>query len=274
MFNKLNRFKKKTKIIYLDWFAPLSIPFPQILPHIDLYIKKQFMKELNHYYSDKWIAETNLVDYYYKNHDIPFEKEHLKIKKNHIEKLSLGWNFATKKKYFDEIKKNNLNISKNKKIDIYCRIANKGSEWYEFHRNLFLKELKKIDKKYNLLISNRLINFDEYNNELKDSKICISPFGYGEVCWRDFEAILNSCLLIKPDMNHLITEPNIYVPFKTYIPVKWDLSDLKEKCEYYLSHEEIRNEIINNSQKVLKNYFKNKEFIKKIEEILIKLKLR
>jgi len=27
------------------------------------------------------------------------------------------------------------------------------------------------------------------------SKICISPFGYGEICWRDFEAIIFGCLL-------------------------------------------------------------------------------
>ena len=34
----------------------------------------------------------------------------------------------------------------------------------------------------------------------------LSPFGWGEICYRDFEAALNGMLLIKPDMNTLILD--------------------------------------------------------------------
>ena len=43
---------------------------------------------------------------------------------------------------------------------------------------------------------------------MRHSRICISPFGYGEICWRDFEAILCGCLVVKPDMSHVETNPS------------------------------------------------------------------
>ena len=88
------------------------------------------------------------------------------------------------------------------------------------------------------------VSLRRYNKLIAISKITISPFGYGEVCFRDYEAILAKSLLIKPDMSHIETWPDVYVPFVTYVPVKWDLSDLKDKINYYLYHEEERNKIV------------------------------
>ena len=41
----------------------------------------------------------------------------------------------------------------------------------------------------------------------RESKLCFSPFGYGEVCWRDFEAMSTGAVLVKPDMSHLQARP-------------------------------------------------------------------
>jgi hypothetical protein len=38
---------------------------------------------------------------------------------------------------------------------------------------------------------------------LTNSKLCFSPFGYGELCWRDIEGLSDGGCLIKPDMGHL-----------------------------------------------------------------------
>jgi hypothetical protein len=64
----------------------------------------------------------------------------------------------------------------------------------------------------------------------------LSPFGWGEICYRDFEAILNGALLLKPDMSHLETWPNTYKPFTSYIPLAWDCSDLLERTEEALQN--------------------------------------
>ena len=81
--------------------------------------------------------------------------------------------------------------------------------------------------------------------------------GYGEVCWRDFEAILYGSLLVKPDMSHVETTPQIFEPFKTYVPVTWDFSDIDEKISYYLDNEDISQTIVENAYKTLHNYIHN-----------------
>jgi hypothetical protein len=64
--------------------------------------------------------------------------------------------------------------------------------------------------------------------ELANSRLCFSPFGYGELCWRDIEAFQTGAVLIKPDMGHLQTLPDLYEPGVTYLPVRWDFSDLED----------------------------------------------
>jgi len=66
-----------------------------------------------------------------------------------------------------------------------------------------------------------------YLQFLAQSKVTVSPFGMGEVCFRDFEANQFYNALVKPDMSGIKTEPSIYLP-DTYLPVKPDFSNLEE----------------------------------------------
>ncbi len=79
---------------------------------------------------------------------------------------------------------------------------------------------------------------NQYYNTLQQSKVYISPYGFGEYAIRDLEAMQFGCILIKPDMSHMEGIPNIFYKDKTYIPCKPDLSDLEEKIEYAISNYE------------------------------------
>jgi hypothetical protein len=98
------------------------------------------------------------------------------------------------------------------------------------------------------------VKYKEYMDEMQRSKICFSPFGFGEVCWRDYEAVVAGALLVKPNMYHVVTDPNIFVENKSYVSVKWDLSDLGEKVDYYLRHPEERAEITKYAYRLLRDY--------------------
>ena len=76
------------------------------------------------------------------------------------------------------------------------------------------------------------------------------------------------CMLVKPDMSHLQTEPNIFTPGKTYAPVRWDLSDLREVCAFYLGNEEARASIARGAYRVLTDYYANFRFIDTFRMIL------
>lgn len=95
----------------------------------------------------------------------------------------------------------------------------------------------------------------EYFNILSRSKCALSPYGMGEICFRDFEIIQNGSVLIKPDMSNVITYPNIYIPYETYIPCKLDYSDLMEKIEWVIDNPLECSRIIKNSQELIKKMY-------------------
>ena len=71
---------------------------------------------------------------------------------------------------------------------------------------------------------------------MRDSKVVVSPFGWGEInVPRDYEVALSGSILIKPDLSHLDTWPDIFNN-NTVVQYKWDLSNLLETVENVLDN--------------------------------------
>ncbi len=68
----------------------------------------------------------------------------------------------------------------------------------------------------------------QFYRVLAESKVAISPWGFGEVCIRDFEAILAGCVMIKPDMGHALTDPLVYRKGETYLACRRDFADVPD----------------------------------------------
>ena len=126
-------------------------------------------------------------------------------------------------------------------------------QYYTRHRQGGWNELEKISNRYNIVAQK--LPPDVTQNVMKRSKIGISPYGQCEVCYRDLELIQWGCLLIKPDMGKVITEPDFYKPMETYVPVKPDWSDLNEVVEKVLANYKDYEYIIDNSRKKLVEMF-------------------
>jgi len=78
----------------------------------------------------------------------------------------------------------------------------------------------------------------------------ISPFGQGEICYRDWELIQCGTIMIKPNMSNIDTIPNMYIDGETYVSCNYDWSDLEEKIDYILSNfDELNIEINENIRK-------------------------
>ncbi len=106
----------------------------------------------------------------------------------------------------------------------------------------------------------------QFNTEIRNSKITLSPFGWGEICFRDFEAVLNASLLLKPDVSHLETWPDIFVPHTTYVPIGWDGDNVVEQSERYLTDEAARRTIVQNAFETYHDQARHIE--ERLEEIL------
>ena len=99
-------------------------------------------------------------------------------------------------------------------------------------------------------VSYNLGFIEEYAEYLYDSKVCLSPFGMGEVCFRDFECINVGTIMIKPSMDIVMTNPNIYIDKETYFAVNYDWSNLNEVIDEVLSDfDRLNSEITDNARR-------------------------
>ena len=87
------------------------------------------------------------------------------------------------------------------------------------------------------LIDGQRIPQEEYLQNMYDSKIVFSPYGFGAYgAPRDVQAAQFGSVLIKPRIDWIDTTPNMYVENETYVACEQDFSDLEEKVDYVLSN--------------------------------------
>ncbi len=302
---EVNKIKGNAKVVHFDYGdGHQSMQFESV-PYVDLFLKQYINRDMSDY-EKKYIGGSQITDYFVKNgleesitNEIWTNMFQSQILPEDYHKLLVGWNFGLWKRliYLAEGRESFVLWAKDKKhkrifslmrtvrddilrkinkvdkpIDVYCRAAlYKG--WTKMHREKAIAVCNDLPSTYNVVSSIKKVGFSDYYREMRNSRIFVSPSGWCEYTPKDYEAMYFGALLIKPCVEHIDTVPDILIPDETYVSVKWDLSDLKEKCIYYLEHEDERLKIVENARKAFVNYYESKMFLDKIEEILSKLDL-
>jgi len=70
--------------------------------------------------------------------------------------------------------------------------------------------------------------YPEYKSQLYQSRCVLSPWGWGEPCYRDIEAMLAGAVLVKPDTDYVDGWPDVYRRDVFYRACRPDFSDLYE----------------------------------------------
>ena len=236
------------QIAFMDWFAPLHIRYANCsTPYIDTYIKKQLYRDFGDF-SRPTIGDTNLNDYYARRFNIADAPMEYTPPPDFEKKLYLGSNFCMSPQMVDYFLGPPPHPD-NRDIDLHARIAVKGVAWYQAMRQEAkdaVDRLRLSRQALRVAAEGRVRRY-RFFAEMQRSKLCFSPFGYGEVCWRDYEAFATGALLLKPDMDHLTVTPEVFVPGQTYVSLRWDLEDFADKVDYYLKHEDERRAICSNA---------------------------
>lgn len=94
----------------------------------------------------------------------------------------------------------------------------------------------------------------EYWDELEDSKLMLSPFGWGEITLRDFEAFQTGCVILKPSLGHMETWPPYFEAGETMLTFKWDFSDLSETIEGALENYSESRQLAEEAQRRYRRY--------------------
>jgi hypothetical protein len=267
--------REDVKFVYFDGDDDLCVQWPSVLREMNLYVKKHVFSDLQDY-SKKYVGKSNLTDYVSANSSYRFDTNPIpfsgQLTQQDIAKLHLGWNIGLDDKIFNLRKSlDSLGNLPVKDIDVTCRAFVPDTVWTFPLRNPLIDQLAKLPSTLSVVAARSRVSQDEYNQEMLRARICVSPFGYGELCWRDFEAVLCGCLLVKPSMNHVSTNPNIFIADQTYAPVDWDFENLAEVCLSYLNDPAKLSRTVANARQALASQTTSDSFCRLFDGLIDRL---
>lgn len=248
-------------VAFLDSFAHNDLRLAAMLDeHIRFYLKKSLFRTPDQYHQPTR-GDTNLTDYYNTLYQIKDPQVQWAIPNGFLSKLRLSPNFFTDPNLIRLFQAHSVDalLAQPRDIDLHARLGAKGSAWYTQMRQHAVQAVSALSDLRSA--STGMVTPRQYQAELSRSRMCFSPFGYGELCWRDIEAIAYGAVLIKPDMSHLTTLPDLYEADVTYIPVRWDFADLEEKVRWVLAHPADSDAIIREAHRRITTYLETDQFV-------------
>lgn len=240
---------------YLDSFSNCDIRLAGVFKSVDLYYKKSLFIDPSRFTSPTY-GHTNLAEYYGHLYGIDDKMTNWDVPPSVLPKLRLAPNFLTDSDLSAALLAEDPKASFEKDIDLHARLGGTvGEGWYgemRRHAARAVDQLSGLRVAKGAKVSRRV-----FAQELQRSKACFSPFGYGELCWRDIEAIAAGSVLIKPNMSHLRTVPDLYRDGETYVACRWDFADLPEKVSEIIGDRNKRLKLASNAKRIAKQYLES-----------------
>lgn len=260
---------KYERIVFFNGYPGGGIHHHRLLPFVDLYYNKSLLKNRRLYTT--WLYGNELfADYYHKHYgvnDDPDQTVGPITDAGFLDRLRLSWNVGIgdfpRTRFKQRVGvflarligigwsrpfagRSNPPMKRNTgRYTVHARFGYQSQATITHQRRIIQEKIAD----HPAFLTGKVAQ-SQYNHEIQNSRIVLSPFGWGELCFRDYEAVQSGALLVKPDMSHLETWPDIFKAGETYIPVAWDGSDVVEKCEYYLGHDNERKRIVENAYHV------------------------
>ena len=251
---------KCKKLVYVDNEASIFIN-KNIIEIFDYYLKGRIPNDKN-IYKKKLYGLREFTEFYHHKFNIKDDNEVYSeyLNEKDISKIILSWNNGIcNYSFWSKINRNIFKLSNFVFNNIKCKDYEKRQNFSARFAQSYLRQTvdfqrKKLSKLINnAKLTNRVSRY-RYFNELKRSKISFSPFGWGEICYRDFESFYYKCALVKPNMDHINTWPKFYIKNTTYLSLNWDFSNF-ENIIHYINDKKNENNLNFIADKGQKKYF-------------------
>jgi len=233
----------KTPVVLFDAAAACTLGHIQLAGNSQVigYVKKHILKDRNLYNFEypklryhfnevaKSLKGSGLESY---KRPVPYTVQ--------FHKLFLGWNLGTGDKFKGFL--NDFPVL-DKDLDIHCSVKmNLRKQHYSKHRQTCFYTTNEVAEKNGYSYSGK-VKGQVYKTMLRRAKVGLSPWGLGEVCFRNFEIMIRGAICIAPDSSHVETWPDIYQPYKTYVPCNINFDNLEEVLADLLSNYRKRKQI-------------------------------
>ncbi|RDC71212.1 glycosyltransferase family 1 protein [Rhodovulum sp. 12E13] len=244
-----------TVTAYLDTSANADIRLARPFSEVDLYFKKSLFADRAAHLRPT-AGDTNLTEYYGHLFGMPEATVDWAIPQSILPKLRVAPNFLTAPGLAEGFLARRAPPDGQREIDLHVRLGGtRAGGWYGAMRRAAEAAAQAVPGL--ATVSGSGVAPGRFMAELRASKMCFSPFGFGELCWRDIEAILAGAVLLKPDMSHLDTAPDLYRDGETYVALKWDFSDLAEQATTLAADPERRGRIARAAHSAARAYLEN-----------------
>jgi hypothetical protein len=275
IYNQLDTFSDAVdRVLWFDTTDSTGHLQTPVLEHVDGYYKNQLLEDTQQY-TNPLYGQRLFTDYYHRTSGVTDADESslTPVPERHLDKLHVSWNFGLTdysvlmpvtyrlssrlpnrllpripwNRYFGS-SRYWTDTGKSRSTDVSGRFGT------SYDRNTVEHQRVRAEEILEDYSDTEFIRRLRYWQELKDSKLVVSPFGWGELCYRDFESFITGGVLIKPDMSHLRTWPPFYDDGETMLSVNWNLDDLGETIERALTDYETVREIAKNGQDRYRKY--------------------
>lgn len=214
------------------------------LPAVDVYIKNQVLRDRRSYLEPLYGARL-FTDFYHRTagvtDDSPVFQQPV-ADAALLDKIRVGWNSGLADYSFQGLYRQLLfartgwprllrhprrfvPAERRRPLAVSCRIGT------NYHRATVAWQRQQVQRRLHPFAPAGRLSRRRYFAELASSRLVVSPFGFGEINYRDYETFLSGAALLKPDMSHLETWPDLFRTDETVIVHRWDLSDLTQVTE-------------------------------------------
>ena len=244
LFERLRR--RVDRVYWLDTTDGTGTTQFQLLPQLDGYFKAQLLRDKAQY-TRRHYGGRIYTDYYRSQHGVIDSDESrfpIPADASELAKVQLAWNdglgdFGRWGRYVRRLREYlpvplfysaSFAEPGERSLDVSSRFGtNYRRETVAFHREMVARTVNRIG------IPNERVARSQYLRELRDAKVAVSPFGWGEPSYKDYEIIISGAMLLKPDMSHMTTWPDLYVSGETYLGFRWDCTDFSRAVDEALS---------------------------------------
>jgi hypothetical protein len=102
-----------------------------------------------------------------------------------------------------DLYKNRVPSWRGRNIDLMfvgtCDYGDDFGRYVTRHRKQVIRDLRRVAKKYRVVaLEGRRLDGLAWRRMLGRTKIVMSPWGWGEACYRDYEGLIAGCRIVKP----------------------------------------------------------------------------
>lgn len=250
------------RVSFVDAFAHNDLRLARhVAPYVDFYLKKSRFRDPTLYFRP-FQGDTNLTEHYQRLYGLDGQVVDWQVPAGFADRLRLSPNFFTAPRLLPAFERDPLPPADGRPVDLHARLG-LGPAHGGWYRHMRVDALARAEAIAGIEIRSRgKVAPAAFMAELRAAKLCFSPFGYGELCWRDLEAILAGAVLIKPDMSHLVTLPDLYEAGVTYLPVRWDFADLEDVVRGALADDALRARLATEAHRRVRDYLRSGEFLR------------